>query len=381
MSRKFISHGRILRVFAAIALLLSGCSRQEPPRSGERIVPVVVDVAQAKDVPVQIRAIGSVEAYSTVQMTSLVGGELRQVHFTEGSDVKKGDVLFTIDARPFETALRQAESTLAKDVALARNADLEAKRAEDLMKTESTSQQAYDQALARQAAAHAQVAADKALVENARLNLAYCTIRSPVDGRTGSLMVNEGNVVKANDVALVTINQLTPIYVAFAVPERNLGELRQRLVQGDLAVEAVVPERETTPETGKLTFINNSVDKATGTILLKGTFENQNHVLWPGQFVNVIMTLSRRPNAVVVAAETVQTGQQGQYVFVVTQTEGGNAQVEFRPVVAGIQVEDEVVIEEGLAAGETVVVDGQLQLLDKTRVQPRPVEPTKTVQR
>jgi multidrug efflux system membrane fusion protein len=374
-----------------------------------------------KEVPVQIRVIGNVQAYSTVIVKSIVGGEISQVHFTEGQDVKKGDLLFTIDPRPLEAALRQAEANMARDMALvgqveadlaknmalvtqieanierdttqAKNARVEAERYQLLIEKQVVSKQQYDQfrtnaealeatvradKAAKESAeaavrsskaamenAKAAVRADQAAVDNARVQLSYCYIRSPMDGRTGNLLIQRGNVVKANDVNLLTINQVNPIYAAFSVPEKNLPEIKKYMAGRSLRVEALPPNDTGGPEQGLLTFIDNAVDKTTGTILLKGTFANQDRRLWPGQFVNVVLTLTTQPNAIIVPSQAIQTGQEGQYVFVVKP----DLTVEARPVAVNRTINNESIIEKGLREGEIVVTDGQLRLVPGARVE------------
>ena len=344
---------------------LGACNDSKAKQSMLRIVPVKAGDVMQKNVPLQIGAIGNVEAYNTVSVKALVGGEIIDVHFREGQDVRQGDLLFQIDPRPYEAALKQAEGALARDIAQARNAEEQAKRYEILVQKDYVSRDQYDQLRANADALSAAVQADKANVENARLQLAYCTIKSPIDGRVGSVLMNKGNVVKANDATMVTINKITPVYVAFSVPEQNLSDIKRYMAQGSLAVEAIVPGNEKQPATGMLTFVNNSVDTATGTIQLKGTFENKDRKLWPGQFVNVLLTLSTQRNAVVMPAAALQAGQQGQYVFVIKP----DSTVESRPVVVARSFGDLTVVEQGVKPGEKVVVDGQLNLISGTRVE------------
>jgi len=318
----------------------------------------------AESVPVQIGAIGNVEAYSTVGIKSQVGGTLMHVHFKEGQDVNKGDILFTIDPRPYEAALKQAEANLARDKAQMENSRVEVRRYADLVKKGYIAQEQYDQIVTNAAALEATVNADEAAVENARLQLGYCSINAPVSGRTGSLLAHKGNLIKANaDSDMVVINQIQPVYVNFSVPESDLSEIRKHIALGHVSVEALTTNNEK-PEVGKLTFIDNTVDAATGTIALKATFDNRQRVLWPGQFVTVRMTLTTIRDAVVAPTQAVQTGQQGQYVFVVKE---GSA--ELRPVKVGITHQDVSVIEEGLSPGEQVVTDGQLRLMPGAKVE------------
>lgn len=358
-----------LGIVWAVLLSLWACSSEgkvetKPPSA----VPVRVASAAQKDVPIAIRVIGNVEAYLMVEVRSLVAGAITQVKFREGQDVKKGDLLFVIDPRPYEAALRQAEANLAKDLAQAKNAEEEAKRYAYLVEKEYVAKQEYDQYRTNAEALAATVEADRAAVQNARVQLTYCYIHAPVTGRAGSILVQLGNVVKANDVPLVTINQIHPIYVSFSVPEKNLPEIKKYMARAKLSVKAVIAGDEKDPEEGVLTFIDNTVDMTTGTVRLKGTFENETGRLWPGQFVNVILTLTTQPNAIVVPSRAVQTGQQGQFVFVVKPDQT----VEVRPVEAGRSVNEETVIDRGLSAGEVVVTDGQLRLFPGAKVEVNP---------
>ncbi len=364
-------------VVLLLSLFMSACSDGKAKQTGQRVVPVKIGDVTEQNVPVQIKAIGNVEAYNTVSVKALIGGEVIDVHFKEGQDVKQGDLLFQIDPRPYEAALKQAEAQLARDLAQAKNAEEQAKRYTILVQKDYVSKDQYDQLRANADALAAAVQAGKANVENSRLQLAYCTIRSPIDGRVGSVLINKGNVIKANDLVMVTINKIIPIYVTFSVPEQNLSDIKKYMAQGKLKVEAVIPGDEKRQTQGVLTFVNNAVDTTTGTIQLKGTFENRDKRLWPGQFVNVIVTLTTQRNAVIMPSAALQAGQQGQYVFVVKP----DFTVESRPVMIARTVDDLAVVAQGVAPGEKVVTDGQLQLIPGTRVevkgdqQPLPAEP------
>jgi multidrug efflux system membrane fusion protein len=360
--------GRHSVIFCLLAaILLPGCSSGggSAPREAQRPVPVTLGTAVRKDVPVQVRAIGTVEAYSTVSVKTMVSGQILKVHFVEGQDVRKGDLIFEIDPAPYDAALKLAQATLAKDTALKENAEREVSRYATLIEKDLVPRQQYDQIVSSAAALEATVKADAAAIENARVQLAYCSIRSPIDGRTGSVLVQGGNVVKANDAALVTINQITPIRVSFSVPEQHLSAVRKYHAAHALRVEAVPQDGTAEPSSGALSFIGNAVDPATGTIQLKGTFANADRRLWPGQFVNVVLTLTRKSGAVVVPAQAVQTGQQGQYVYVA----GPDLTVEARPVATGETFDGGTIIEKGVQAGEKVVTDGQLRLVPGARVE------------
>jgi multidrug efflux system membrane fusion protein len=344
--------------------------RAQQGRSGggrsREAVPVLVATATQKTMPLQIRAVGNVEAFSTVAVKSQVTGVLTQAHFKEGQDVKKGQLLFTIDPRPFEAALKQAEANLARDVAQLQNSREQARRYAELVKKQYVSQEQYDQIRANADAAEAVVQADQAAVENAKVQLSYCYIFSPIDGQVGTLLVNEGNLVRVNDGApLVVINQITPINVTFSVPEQNLADIRRHMATGSLKVAAQFQSDEGRPEQGNLAFVDNAVDRTTGTIKLKAEFKNGDRRLWPGQFINVALTLSTQSDAVVVPSEAVQVGQEGQHVFVVKPDNS----VEVRPVVVARTNEGEAVIAKGLQAGEQIVREGQFLLGPGSRIE------------
>jgi multidrug efflux system membrane fusion protein len=327
-------------------------------------VPVMVGHASEKTLPAQIQVIGNGEAYNTVNVKAQVDGLLQQARFTQGQDVNQGDVLFNIDSRPFEVALQQAEANLARDQAQLKNAQDQYNRNAELFKEGIISKDQYETFHTNAAALEATVKADQAAIENAKIELGYTTIRAPISGRTGSLAIQVGNLVKNNDAALVTINQISPIYVDFSVPEEHLSEIKQRFATGTLVVQATIPDSPSPPETGKLAFINNMVDTSTGTVLLKAIFPNSEKRLWPGQFVNVALNLEAK-RSVVVPSQAVQNGPQGKYVYVVK----ADKSVELRPVVAGVTEAGDTAIEKGIASGETVVTDGQLRLFPGAHVQ------------
>jgi len=348
-------------------LFLTACSGTKaagPAAPGTPVVPVLAATVEEKDVPVQVQAIGSVESYSTVAVKTQITGELTGVFFREGQEVKKGELIFTLDKRPFEAVLKQAQSTLAKDQAQAEMARVQARRYAVLMKDGVVAKEQYDQMQSSADALDAAVEADKAAVENARVQLIYCSIDSPINGRVGSLLIHQGNMIKANDVPLVNINQIQPIRVAFTVPEQYLAEIKRFAANGKLSVQVSIPN-DSKPATGKLSFIDNTVDPTTGTIKLKGEFANTDRRLWPGQFVDVVLTLHTQPNAIVVPSQAVNTGQQGQYVFVIKP----DMTVETRPVAVNRTTKGQSVIDKGLGPGERVVTDGQLRLVPGSRVQ------------
>jgi multidrug efflux system membrane fusion protein len=349
-----------------LAALIISCSSKTKEQPGPaRVAPVTVATAIQKDVPVQVYAIGNVEAYSTLSVKVQIGGELVKVYFKEGQFVKKGDPLFLIDPRPYEAALKQAEANLARDTAQAKNAEMEARRYTGLLKEGVISQEQYDERQTNADALDATVRADTAAVDNARLQLEYCSIRSPIDGRTGDLKVDQGNVVKANDIPLVVVNQITPIYVSFSVPEKELPEIKKYIASGQLKVEVKIPDSGIQPVAGKVAFVDNAVNTETGTILLKAVFPNADRMLWPGQFVNVVLTLTTMPNAIVVPSQAVQVSQIGTYVFIVKPDHTASLVT----VVVGRTYNGETVIEKGVSSGDTVVTDGQLQLVSGIKVE------------
>ncbi len=415
-----------LVLVAATALASAGCSDRAggaPPAAAPAAVPVGVATVARKMVPLQVVTVGNVQAYTTVGIKSQIAGQITTVHFTEGREVKRGDLLFTLDPRPFEASLRQNEANVAKDVAQRRqaeaalgqrgaevtqalanlerdlaqmeNARVQEQRYRDLAKKEFIAREQYDQvrtnfvalqavvqasraavenarasARAAEAAvenAQAAIKGNEAMVESARLQLAYTAIRAPMDGRTGNLLARVGNVVKSGeDAPLVVIVQVQPIYVSFSVPEQQLTAINRYRARGTLTVEARIDGGRRTAA-GTLTFVNNTVDPTTGTIQLKATFPNADDALWPGQFVDVVLTLASEA-AVVVPAEAVQAGQEGSFVFVVKP----DLTVESRRVNVGRRLPRELVIEEGLQAGERVVTDGQLRLVPGARVEIKP---------
>jgi multidrug efflux system membrane fusion protein len=389
----------------ASALVLGACGERDAPNakaaSRPAPVPVVVADVVARDIPVQLRAIGNVQAYATVAVLSLVGGEVFQVHFSEGQEVKAGDLLFTIDPRPFQAALQQAQAQLAqhqaqvaqaqanleRDTAQWENARVDEERYKTLVEGGFVARQQYDQVRTTEKSlaatisadraavttAQATVRADEAVVANAKLQLSYTEIRAPIDARTGSVLIPKGNVVKANDVGnpLVVLTRSHPIYVSFSVPEQYLDRIKRFQAAGELRVEATGSGLNDKTVRGDLTFVNNTVDPATGSIQLKATFANADNTLWPGQFTNVVLTLTTERGALVVPPQAIQPGNQGSYVFVVKP----DLTVERRPVEIAFTEGQNAVIARGLAAGDRVVTDGQLRLLPGTHVEIRTAAP------
>jgi multidrug efflux system membrane fusion protein len=382
--------------------LIAACSRTSAaPAGGGRggrgggggDVPVVVAQVKQQDVPVDIDGIGNVEAYATISVRSQVSGQLTEVHFHEGDMVRKGDLLFTLDARPFEAMLQQAqanyvrdqallsqaEANLARDAANAEYSQLTAERYAELTArgiiSKDQAQQTRASADATKAtvnadkaavaSARAQLVAQQAAVDNAKVALGYTVIRSPLDGRSGNLMLKAGNLVTANSTELTTIAQVQPVYVTFSVPATHLPTIKRAMTQGKLSVVATPQDADAQPANGELSFVDNVVDASTDTIKLKGTFPNADRHLWPGQFARIKLRLAILQQATIVPQQALQTGQDGQFVFVVKP----DSTVEQRPVTAGQRVNDDVVIAKGLKAGETVVKEGQLRLEQGTKVQ------------
>ncbi len=337
--------------------LAAGCSRTP---AGRAAVPVPVLTAKVivTNVPVLIDPppVGHVMPISTVTIRPQIGGIISAVNFQEGQAVKKGDLLFTIDPRP-------AQATLAHDQAQLANAQIQFDREQKLFADKLISQDEFDTSKAARDTLVATVQSDE-------LNLEYCEIRAPIDGRTGGLEFHEGNVVKSPDDVLLTINQIHPIYVAFAVPEQFLPQIKQEMSARPLPVSVAYQDFSGVPPVGTLTFVDNTVDQTTGTILLKATFPNDDQSLWPGQFVNVMLTLAELTNAIVVPSQAVQTGQNGQFIYVVesSSTNAAAPTVVARPVTTGITYQNQTVVEAGVRAGETVVTDGQLRLVPGTAV-------------
>jgi membrane fusion protein, multidrug efflux system len=356
----------ILSVLASA--YLSGCSQKssaaDKKTNGSLVVPVVVTQAIAQDFPIELRNIGNVEAYATVTIRSQITGQITKIHFREGQEVKAGDMLFTIDPRPAQGALRQAQADLKRDQAQLVSARLEFDRARKLFESKISSKDDYDKAEAAYGALEATVMADEAQVSRAQLQVEFTSIRSPIDGRTGNLMVKQGNIVKAPDDSLVTINQVHPIYVTFSVPEQELPPIRERMQAAALPVEVDAPGSTGLKLKGELSFIDNTVDMTTGRIRLKATFENADGLLWPGQFLQTRLTIRTLAHATMVPTQALQSSQSGDFMFVVKE----DSKVQKRPVVAGPSRGGMMVVEKGIEPGETVVIDGQLRLVEGSEV-------------
>jgi multidrug efflux system membrane fusion protein len=358
-----------------LPLALAGCS-DSPGATASRTsgalerpkdtsaVPVVVAKAARTAIPVELHAIGTGKAFKTVSVESQVAAIVKEVHYRQGQFVQRGDLLVTLDSQPFLASLAQSQAALARDQAQAQLNKIELERYAKLLEAGIVPREQYDQYSATAAAANATVAADQAAIQNAKIQLSYCSIYAPISGVTGAQLVYPGAAVKANDLpVLVVINQVSPLYITFSVPQQYLGQIKQSMAGTRLPVEAA-PTGSTAPENGYLTFVNNTVDVSTGTIELMGTFANADHRLWPGQFSNVVLRLGQQRNALVIPSQAVQTGQDGDFVFVVKP----DMTVDVRQVKVGLSVGNQTEILEGLSAGETVVTDGQVRLVSGTKV-------------
>ncbi len=335
-------------------------AREKKRAKSDSEIPVTVVAATRQDVPMTIQAIGNVEPLASVAVKARVDGQIVAVNFQEGREVRKGAILFRLDPRPFDAALKQAEANVLRDAAARDQARSQERRYKDLLDKNFVSKEAYAQIATNAQTAEATAKASQAALESARVNLDYCTIASPIDGFVGKVLLQIGNMVKANDVnSLVVINQVRPIYVSFSVPEQQLGEVRQLQQAGPLEVAVSTSDNRHTPlATGRLAFIDNAVDASTGTIKLRATFENRDLALWPGQFVTADLKLYEQKDAIVLPAEAVQTGPQGEYVFVMKP----DSTAEVRPIEIARADGDKVVIGRGVAAGEKVVTRGQLRI-------------------
>jgi multidrug efflux system membrane fusion protein len=358
---------------AALVLLTAALAcRSGGPAPGAEPVPVRVAEAAVRDVPIELHAIGNVEPIATVSLRAQVDGRVETIHFAEGQQVAEGDLLFSLDRRPLAAALQQARANLARDRAQASYAETQARSYRDLYGQGVASKQQYDQLEAAARVQAATVEADRAAALKAELDLSYATLRAPIAGRTGSLSVHPGDVVKANDTLMVVIHQLAPIYVSFAVPEQDLQEVRARMAERPLEVRAAADEPVGAPfQRGELSFVDNQVDRTTGTVRMKASFANQDRTLWPGEFVHVAIVLREEQGAVVVPSQAVQTGPQGPFVFVVRP----DASVEVRAVTLGPTVGGESVVGDRLRPGERVVTDGQVRLVPGAKVQLREAAP------
>jgi len=350
-----------------LALFSASCQQAANSKqtNGVSAVPVTVAQAEQREVPITLSAVGNMLPFSTVQIKTMVSAEIMRAGFQEGDFVKKGQLLFQLDPRSFEADLLKAKGQLEKDKATAVTARANANRYSALFKEGVVARELYEQMISTADQAEAAVVADEGAVESARVNVTFTKIYSPIDGRTGGMQLYPGNVSKANDVPLVTINQVTPIYASFSIPEQFLPEVKQRLAKGGLKVAATIPNTDVPVDVGKVSFVDNTVDRTTGMITLRATFPNKDRVLWPGQFITVVLTLSNRPNATIVPFQAVQSGQQGPYLYVVKQ----DKTVEMRLVKLGPQYKDQLVVDDGVKPGETVVTDGHIRLVPGAKVE------------
>ena len=365
--RTFFAIAGLAVIVAAAAFVMRDMpgSRAAAPPKATPAVPVTIAKVVSETIPVRLRAIGNVEAHTTVAVKARIDGQIVAVHFKEGDEVHKGDVLFEIDKRPFEAQLAQAQATLAKYKALVAHADEQERRYKDLLEKKFISPDAYAQIRTNAETAAAQIRADEATIDSVRLQIAYCTIRSPITGYAGKIQLQQGNLVKANDtMALVVLNEIVPVNVSFAVPEQSLPAVRKYDADGELQVTAQVPNSGDKPIAGKLSFIDNSTDVSTGTIRLKAEFANHDKALWPGQFVDVVLTLTHEADAIVVHATAIKNGPHGQYVFVVKSDQT----VDLRDVKVERSEGNVSVIAQGLKPGDVVVTVGQLRLAPGTKV-------------
>ena len=365
--KKVFSGIALLAVIAVTVFLIFQANRGSRAETQKitPAVPVTTAVVVTKTVPVRLYAIGNVEPYTTVAVKARVDGQLVSAHFKEGDEVRQGSVLFEIDPRPFAASLKQAQANMLKDKALLDRASQQEKRYKDLLAKNFISPDAYEQVRTNAETAAATVSADEAAIDNAKLSLEYCTIRSPVTGYAGRIQIQQGNLVKANDTnPMVTINQVVPIYTSFSVPEQNVADIRKYQADGELKVAASFANSAHPPVAGRLSFVDNAADATTGTIKLKAEFPNADKALWPGQFVNVVLTLHEQKDAIVTPSAAVQSGPTGQYVFVVKP----DSTVELRNIKIARAEGDDTVVASGLQAGDQVVIVGQLRLAPGTRV-------------
>lgn len=345
------------------ALFLAACGRETPLPPPP---PKAVSVAKAvtRDVPIYLDEIGNCTAYETVTIQPQVSGPIVEIHFTDGDDLKKGELLFTIDPRPYQAALDKAQATLAQDRAKHEYDESQLKRSEELSKTKVVSAQDLDSARSNAQASSSTVQSDEAAVEQAQINLDYCSIRSPIEGRASKRMVDLGNVVSANTTPLLLIQRQDPIYADFTIPENSLPRVREFISAGTLKVQAGFPDNPSKNRVGAFNFLDSGVQQSSGTVRMRAIFKNEDRLFWPGQFVNIRILLDTIKDAVLVPNEAVQVGSNGHYVFVVKQ----DLTVDLRPVKPGQRQGDAVVVSEGVQPGETVVVTGQIALAPGAKV-------------
>ncbi len=355
-------------IFVAVLMScasLSGCSKKVEKPKGRPPALVITATVSQQNIPVLIKAIGNMEASESVAIRSQISGELIKVGFREGQEVQKGALLFQFDPRSYLAAQAKAEASLSRNRTILKNARKDYERYSQLVKDGIVTQEQADGYLTKVEAAAADVAADQAAVESARTQLSFCTVTAPISGRLGGLLVDRGNVVKANDTVLVTINKLAPINASLMITEKDLPTLKRQMAAGKMTVTAEIPGGAGQKEVGIVTFIDNSIDAATGTIKVKASFDNVKKLLWPGQFVNLAITLAVLDNAVVVPSQAIQTGQKGPFVFVAA----ADGSAEARSVSTGPVSQNVTVVEKGLHAGEQVVIDGQMRIVPGGKVE------------
>jgi membrane fusion protein, multidrug efflux system len=381
MKRVYVAIGfAVLLAVAGVAWQQGVFGKSTPtqganPRGGAPTVAVIAAPVIQKSMPVQVETIGTVQTMASVVVRARVDSQIVKVMFKEGDAVKAGDVLFEFDKRSIEAQIRQAEAQLARSRAQLANSRREVERSQQLLARDYVSQQKADAIRTDSMALEATNRAEEAMLDNLRVTLSYYTVRAPISGRTGTIFLKEGNLAKGNDNAaatqLVIINQIDPIYVSYSVPQQMLGDLRDAQRAGPVLVEAAVQGSDVRVK-GEVTFVDNTIDVASGTVNTKATFPNADEKLWPGQFVNVNMTMRIDSNVMVIPTPAVQIGQKGEYVYVIKP----DRTAEYRAIKVGRIVGPETVIADGLKAGEQVVVDGQLRLTNGTRVEPRAMNAT-----
>jgi len=378
-ARRFAAVLSVLAVLAVLAVLVlglaacSGGGETKGPR-GPKAAPVTAATAVTKDAPIIIRAVGNVEPFASVAVKSQVGGMITEQYVHDGQDVKAGDKLFQIDPRPFQLAIAESKAKIERDQALLNKAEQDLKRYEKLRKEDAVAQGQYDETYAAAKTLEGTIKLNQAELDRAALDLEFSTIKAPMDGRVGDIILHKGNIIKANDDRSMTvINQFRPVLVSFSTPERHLPDIMDMFAKGKVQVTAEVQGREDKPESGELYSVDNEVDKETGTIQLKGLFQNENLALWPGRFVRVNLRMPDLPGAIMIPTKAVMAGIKGPYVYVI----GKDKTVEPRNVTAGPIIEDETVVEKGLAPGEQVVAEGQLRLAPGAKVEIKTADDTR----